>query len=215
MGVQARVPVGGAVLKKAFLPLLAGFALGIYTIVALGADRPAAAIELERTRSELHQVRLQAAATANELYALQQERAEQEELLLRPVPVDLRPHVVEAARAYDIPLPVLVALGMVESRWDCSLVGAAGEIGCIQVLPSTAVQVAHNLGMPRFDLRNPVDNLAIGAAFLRWCIDHEDGDLARGLACYNGGDGAFDSKPKDTRAYAAKVLSLALQLTAR
>jgi soluble lytic murein transglycosylase len=49
-----------------------------------------------------------------------------------------------------------------ESNWDTNLVGAAGEIGLMQILPSTGEWAATKVRDGAYSLYDPVDNFAIG-----------------------------------------------------
>jgi len=55
-----------------------------------------------------------------------------------------------------------------ESQWDVNHLGDAGEIGLMQILPSTGEWAASKLGMDTYDLYAPVDNLRIGLWILRY-----------------------------------------------
>lgn len=102
---------------------------------------------------------------------------------------------------------LIYAIIQVESRFRRDARGAAGEIGLMQPLPSTAVLVArHTLGMPGFDeelLLDPAFNIRISTAHLAYRIRERGGSLVEGLAAYNGGD----RPPRVSYGYASRVLS--------
>jgi soluble lytic murein transglycosylase len=66
----------------------------------------------------------------------------------------------------------------------------AGAQGLMQILPTTAYYLAHLSGGTRFtasDLATPSINLAYGSYYLRYLLDHYDGDEMLAVAAYNAG----------------------------
>jgi soluble lytic murein transglycosylase len=66
----------------------------------------------------------------------------------------------------------------------------AGAEGLMQILPATAYYLAHLSGGTRFtasDLATPGINLAYGSYYLRYLLDHYDGDEMLAVAAYNAG----------------------------
>ena len=60
----------------------------------------------------------------------------------------------------------------------------------MQLLPSTAYFIAHLSGGVAFtagDLATPRINLAYGSYYLRYLLDHYEGDEMLAVAAYNGG----------------------------
>ncbi len=67
---------------------------------------------------------------------------------------------------------------------------SAGAQGLMQILPATAYYLAHLSGGTRFtagDLASPSVNVAYGSYYLRYLLDHYDGNEMLALAAYNGG----------------------------
>ncbi|MEM1425894.1 MAG: transglycosylase SLT domain-containing protein, partial [Cyanobacteria bacterium P01_H01_bin.130] len=86
--------------------------------------------------------------------------------------------------------PLLVA-GLIrqESRFEKDIVSVAGAIGLMQVLPGTGDWGAREIGLPDFDLRDPIDNLALGTWFLDYTHEQYDGNSMYAIASYNAGPG--------------------------
>jgi soluble lytic murein transglycosylase len=66
----------------------------------------------------------------------------------------------------------------------------AGARGLMQITPETADFIARRSGGSRFqqsDLASPQINIAYGAWFLRYLIDHYDGNETPAIAAYNAG----------------------------
>jgi len=90
--------------------------------------------------------------------------------------------LVEVARANDISPYLLEAVVWQESRWNPSARSRAGAIGLAQLMPGTA----RDLGV---DPRDPIQNLAGGARYLRQQLNRFDGNVEKALAAYNAGPG--------------------------
>jgi hypothetical protein len=97
--------------------------------------------------------------------------------------------VRQAAERNAIPATWVRAVLQVESAGDPHAVSGAGAMGLMQLMPGTWKEVRRtlNLGADPFD---PRDNIAAGAAYLRWLHDRY-GD-AGFLAAYNAGPGRYD-----------------------
>jgi soluble lytic murein transglycosylase len=67
---------------------------------------------------------------------------------------------------------------------------SAGALGLMQLLPATADYIARLSGGVRFttsDLATPKINVAYGSWYLRYLLDHYEGDEMLAVAAYNGG----------------------------
>jgi soluble lytic murein transglycosylase-like protein len=111
----------------------------------------------------------------------------------------------QVARAYDMSPHLLEALIWQESRGNPGAVSRAGAVGLTQLMPATARQ----LGV---DPRDPAQNLAGGAAYLRQQLNRFNGDLEKALAAYNAGPGRVESARgvpaiPETRAYVRNIVS--------
>lgn len=87
-----------------------------------------------------------------------------------------------AAEAANISPKLLAALVWQESRWNPRAVSPKGAIGLAQLMPGTA----RELGV---DPRDPAENLAGGARYLRQLLNEFDGNVEKALAGYNAGPG--------------------------
>jgi soluble lytic murein transglycosylase-like protein len=121
-----------------------------------------------------------------------------------PLPRAYRPSFEAAARATGLPLPLLVAVGTVESRLRSSARSPAGAEGLLQVLPSTAAELGLDASRAR-------TNVLAGARYLRRMLDRfQAPDLA--LAAYNAGPSAVaragGAPSGETLTYVANVTAL-------
>jgi soluble lytic murein transglycosylase len=86
--------------------------------------------------------------------------------------------------------PALVAAVIyAESKFD-PRPSSAGAEGLMQILPETAYFIAHLSGGTQFtasDLSTPSINVAYGAYYLRYLLDHYEGNEMLAVAAYNAG----------------------------
>ena len=106
--------------------------------------------------------------------------------------------------------PALIA-GVIyaETKFD-PRTSSAGALGLMQILPATAHYIAHLSGGFRFttsDLATPKINVAYGSWYLRYLLDHYEGNELEAVAAYNGGLANVD-------AWVAKAREEGRQLTA-
>ena len=86
--------------------------------------------------------------------------------------------------------PALIA-GVIyaETKFD-PRTSPAGALGLMQILPATAHYIAHLSGGFRFttsDLATAKINVAYGSWYLRYLLDHYEGNEMEAVAAYNGG----------------------------
>ena len=121
--------------------------------------------------------------------------------------------------------PALVAAVIYEESRFRDQTSNAGARGLMQITPDTADFIARRSGGSRFvqeDLATPQINIAYGTWFLRYLIEHYDGNETLAVAAYNagitnvdgwveraGGPEAFDTAKHipfpETRAYVENV----------
>ena len=127
-----------------------------------------------------------------------------------------------AAKQEGLQANLLRAIAKQESRFAPGVVSPAGAVGVMQLLPSTAAEMA---GAPTNTpmLKDPANNFELGARYLNQLLEQWENDPFRSIASYNAGPGAVASwaDPRDaaeaalwveripypeTRFYAKKVL---------
>lgn len=83
--------------------------------------------------------------------------------------------------------PVLIASVMaVESGFFSKSESKLEAKGLMQIMPKTAEEIATKLGLSNYDLFDPQTSIRMGASYLKWQIQAEDGDVQRGLCRYYG-----------------------------
>ena len=105
----------------------------------------------------------------------------------------------EAAETEDLEANLLRAIAKQESRFAPGVVSPAGAVGVMQLLPSTATELA---GTPTSTLmlKQPADNIQLGARYLNQLLEQWENDPFRSIASYNAGPGAVASWPEPTDA---------------
>jgi soluble lytic murein transglycosylase len=100
----------------------------------------------------------------------------------------------QQARDKDLDPALIAGVIYAESgfRDQTSRVGAKG---LMQLMPATAAYIARKSGGTAFvqgDLATPQINIAYGAWYLRYLLDHYAGKTVLALAAYNAGEGKVD-----------------------
>jgi soluble lytic murein transglycosylase len=92
----------------------------------------------------------------------------------------------ELAESEDIPASVFFALVREESYFDPQIVSRSGAIGLTQLMPETAGDSARRLRMEEYDLRDPEQNLRLGARHFSGLLSRLE-DIPKALMAYNAG----------------------------
>jgi len=103
--------------------------------------------------------------------------------------------VIEAER-YDLDPSLVLAVIQVESGGCHLAVSAVGALGLMQLLPSTAEELALELGLPwrgPNSLFDPILNVKLGTAYLSQ-LSAKYGSVSTALAAYNWGPGRIDRR---------------------
>ncbi len=132
--------------------------------------------------------------------------------------------VTQSARAEGLDPKLLHALIRVESSGNQLAVSGVGAAGLTQLMNDTGREWHQKLGIQKkYDPFDVTQSVRIGAAYLRFLIDHYNGDVALALTAYNQGYGRVNKLMKansakslkgiinhlgpDGRAYARNVLA--------
>jgi len=94
--------------------------------------------------------------------------------------------------ASELEPSLVLALIMAESSFNEDALSHAGAQGLMQIMPSTAIDVAARMGLVNFEPEHiwiPEINIAIGTFYLNWLKTQFDGNLDLALAAYNAGQG--------------------------
>jgi soluble lytic murein transglycosylase len=108
----------------------------------------------------------------------------------------------EQAAAKHLDPALIAAVIYAESKFE-PRPSSAGAEGLMQILPETAYYLAHLSGGTKFtaaDLARPDVNVAYGSYYLRYLLNHYDGDEMLAVAAYNGGLANVDKWVASARA---------------
>jgi soluble lytic murein transglycosylase len=95
----------------------------------------------------------------------------------------------DQAAAKHLDPALIAAVIYAETKFDPRQ-SSAGAEGLMQILPATAVYLAHRSGATTFtlsDLATPQVNIAYGSYYLRYLLNQFGGSETLALAAYNGG----------------------------
>ncbi|KLK92778.1 hypothetical protein AA309_13170 [Microvirga vignae] len=98
------------------------------------------------------------------------------------------PIILREADVNGLPPAIADAVVRVESSYDPAAIGSVGEIGLMQVRPSTAAMLGFK-GTPA-DLADPETNIRYGVRYLAQAWRLANGDLCRTLMKYRAGHGS-------------------------
>lgn len=147
-------------------------------------------------------------------------------LARRVYPLEHRAAISAAAARNRLDPALVAGLIYAESGYRETAVSDEGAVGLMQVLPSTAREIARRTGGVSFeaaDLWDPAVNIRYGSRYLRMLMDRYDGSRLEAVAAYNAGAGNVDAWRRaaggrltsadiafpETRQYVAEVTRLA------
>lgn len=133
--------------------------------------------------------------------------------LPKPTVDDIANSIYRASTRYNVPPEMILAVIRIESAFDVNAQSDKGAVGLMQILPSTAQEIAQEL---RIDwrgeqiLRDPSANIEMGTYYLTKLIGQFN-DLSVALAAYNHGPGRIAELEQAAAdlpmGYSEKVLS--------
>ena len=109
------------------------------------------------------------------------------------------------APRYRLDPNLVLAVVEVESNFNPKAKSQKNAQGLMQLIPATAKRFGVK------DVWDPEQNLRGGMAYLRWLLDHFEGNIALALAAYNAGEQAVERHGgvppyKETQAYVQRIL---------
>jgi soluble lytic murein transglycosylase-like protein len=133
--------------------------------------------------------------------------------------LSLARHLVQLCEEYNLDPALVLSLIEVESHFRAEIVSPAGAVGLMQLMPSTAVGIARDIGMnPAIEieesLSDPFLNLTLGVAYLASLHQrYSDFSTHHILAAYNLGPSRLDKivaqeleQPKTVQKYSNSVV---------
>lgn len=108
----------------------------------------------------------------------------------RIYPLKYSATIASAAEQNRLDPALVAAVIYEESRFRQSTTSVRGAVGLMQLLPSTAEEIARKTGGVTFvvgDLTDPVVNIRYGCNYLRYLLDQFHGSTIEAVAAYNAG----------------------------
>lgn len=105
-------------------------------------------------------------------------------------PLKYRDTIQLNASKYNLDASLVASVINVESGFNTHSVSDVGAMGLMQLMPSTAIEIANNLGYTNFSidqLFEPEINIEFGCYYLRYLNTKYNGNLTTVLASYNAG----------------------------
>lgn len=116
--------------------------------------------------------------------------------------------ISDASLRYEVLPETILAVIRIESGFDVNATSEAGAVGLMQILPSTAEEVARELRIEwggGEQLRDPALNIRLGTHYLTKLLARFE-DLSQALAAYNEGPERVAERAPITTDYARRVL---------
>ncbi|MGE4233943.1 MAG: lytic transglycosylase domain-containing protein [Bacteriovoracia bacterium] len=96
--------------------------------------------------------------------------------------------IIEESAKYRLDPLFLMAVIRTESSFSPEVRGSSGEIGLMQLLPKTAKWIISKTNLElKGNLKDPVENIKIGAAYFSYLRDKFSANAAHYIAAYNMG----------------------------
>ncbi len=122
------------------------------------------------------------------------------------------PLIAREAAGTGLPLAVADAVARIESGYDPTVVGSVGEVGLMQVRPTTAAMLGFRGTVA--ELAAPEINVRYGVRYLAEAWRRADGDLCRALMKYRAGHGSEVMSPL-SQLYCARAQAILADPEAR
>jgi len=167
--------------------LITGFEVG--TRYQAGQDLPGQTKRLVEVQKErLARLREDSSRLQTEIQ-VREFLARERITLPRETVEDIAGSIHDASDRYQVPAEMILAVIRIESSFNTEALSNKGAVGLMQLLPSTAEQMARELSMDWTGedlLRDPSVNIAMGTYYLTKLLGRFN-DLSVALAAYNHG----------------------------
>lgn len=117
-------------------------------------------------------------------------------ILKKIYPKEYEEYVYKYAEENDIDPLLIFSIIKVESNFNRNITSISGAIGLMQLMESTAVEMADEIGeevIIKESLYNPEKNIKIGVNYYAYLVERYNGNIFIALAAYNAGIGNVDA----------------------
>lgn len=106
--------------------------------------------------------------------------------------LDAKRTILEAKRLYpeisEINTSLILSIIEVESKFKSTAIGSVGEVGLMQVRPSTYDWIMNEYGIKHnSDIADDLNNIVAGMHYLKWLMDRLDNRTFKVIQAYNVG----------------------------
>ena len=116
-----------------------------------------------------------------------------ENIILKSIyPIEYSEYVYKYSKKYEVDPLLMFSLIKAESNFNVNVVSSSNAIGLMQVMDSTAKDVAKNIQMEYNSdttLYNPEENIQLGIKYFSELMKYYDQNYILALAAYNAGIG--------------------------
>jgi soluble lytic murein transglycosylase-like protein len=117
--------------------------------------------------------------------------------------------IIDQSDQLDVPLSLVAALVRTESAYNPLAVSPTGAQGLMQLVPSTAEEVASDIGKRSYDIFRISDNIQLGTRYMWKMLKRFHGDQSLAIRSYNCGPiyvekvqaGIYPDYPEETKKY--------------
>lgn len=104
-------------------------------------------------------------------------------------PTTYKSEIRKYSSKYNLSMSMVASIIKVESNYNVNAVSKVGAIGLMQLMPTTAVDVANRMGIEfkEDDLFIPSKNIEMGCYYLRYLLDIFGENIDNALSAYNWG----------------------------
>lgn len=102
-------------------------------------------------------------------------------------------YVVMASKSTGISDITIWSVMRRESKFRAGSVSRSGAVGLMQLMPATAADIAKRMGFKLTNLKEPSQNIMLGAGYYAHLNRKFNGDIIRTVAAYNAGAGTVSS----------------------
>ena len=110
-------------------------------------------------------------------------------ILKKLYPMEYAEYVSKYSKEYNVDEKWIYALIKAESNFDTNSVSQSGAVGLMQLMETTAEEVASDIGIETVNLKEPECNIQIGTKYFTDLIKYYEGNYHLAIVAYNAGIG--------------------------
>ena len=102
-------------------------------------------------------------------------------------PIKYKTEINTYSKKYNLQPELVASIINVESGYNKNAISNAGALGLMQLMPSTAEEIATKLQIKDFNINNVETNIEFGCYYLNYLLNRYNKNLTLALAAYNAG----------------------------